>query len=355
MSRFGSQALAELLARLFESVGLPEADARLCGDWLADAEASGVTSHGIGRVTMYLDALRRGKIAAQPAIAVEQSRPGVVMVDGGNGMGVVVGAVAIDRAMAAASATGIAIAAVRHSNHYGAAGYLLQRAAKAGYAALTCSNGSPIMAVWGGADPLLSTNPLAAAFPAAEPRDSLSFDMATSVAAFGRIRQAHRGGEPIPADWAVAPDGSATTDPAEAMRGALLPMGGAKGSALALMVEMLAGVLTGAAIGPSVGNPNDTSAVAADVGHAFIVLDPEAFMPRGQFEDRAAQLGDLVRSSRPAAGVSSVRLPGGGASARRQDAAQHGILLPDQTVELLAKELAVIGLDLPPPIASAII
>jgi len=355
MSRFSSAALVESLARLFESVGLPPGDARLCGDWLTDAEASGVTSHGIARASMYLDALRRGKIAAQPVITVEQSRPGVLLVDGDNGMGPVVGAVAIDRAIASASATGIAMAAVRHSNHYGAAGYLLQRAARAGYAALTCSNGSPIMAVWGGADPVLSTNPLAAAFPAAEAQNALSFDMATSVAAFGRIRQAHRAGESIPADWAVAPDGSATTDPVEAMRGALLPVGGAKGSALALMVEMLAGVLTGAGIGPAVGNPNDTSPEPADVGHAFIVLDPEAFMPRDRFEARAAQLGDLVRGSRPVAGVSSVRLPGGGASARRQEADRHGILLPEQTVELLAKELAAIGLDLPPAIASAII
>lgn len=355
MSRFVPSALAESLARLFESVGLPDADARLCGDWLMDAEASGVTSHGIGRVSMYLDALRRGKIVARPVIAVEQSRPGVLLVDGGNGMGPVVGAVAIDRAMAAASATGIAIAAVRRSNHYGAAGYLLQRAARAGYAALTCSNGSPAMAVWGGAEPLLGTNPLAAVFPAAEARNALSFDMATSVAALGRIRQAHRRGESIPADWAVAPDGATTTDPVEAMRGALMPVGGAKGSALALMVEMLAGVFTGAAIGPAVGNPTDASNAPADVGHAFIILDPEAFMPNSLYEDRAAQLGDLVRGSRPASGVASVRLPGSGASARRHDAVQHGIALSDETAELLAKELAAIGLGLPPPIISEII
>ena len=355
MPEYVSSALAELLARLFESAGLPADDARLCGDWLTDAEASGVASHGIARVSMYLDALRRGKIAARPVITVEQSRPGVLMVDGGNGMGPVVGAVAIDRAMAAASATGIAVAAVRHSNHYGAAGYLLQRAARAGHAAFTCSNGSPVMAVWGGAEPLLGTNPLAAAFPAAESRNALSFDMATSVAAFGRIRQAQRRGEAIPADWAVGPDGAATTDPAEAMRGALLPVGGAKGSALALMVEMLAGVLTGAAIGPAVGNPNDASTAAADVGHAFIVIDPEAFMPRHRYEDRAAQLGDRVRRARPAAGVGAVRLPGSGASARRDAAARHGLALADETAELLAKELAKIGLDLPPPVTSAII
>lgn len=355
MPRYDYAALAGLIARLFESVGLPPADAQLCGDWLADAEASGVSSHGVARVSMYLDALRRGKIAARPVITVEQTRPGVLLVDGGNGMGPVVGAVAIDRAMAAASVAGIAIATVRRSNHYGAAGYLLQRAARAGYAALTCSSGSPVMAVWGGAQPLLGTNPLAAAFPAADARDALAFDMATSVAAFGRIRQAQRQGEAIPADWAVAADGSATTDPAAAMGGALLPFGGAKGSALALLVEMLAGVLSGAAIGPAVGNPNDPSRAPADVGHAFIVLDPEAFLPRAAFEARTAQLGDLVRGSRKASGVDAVRMPGTGASTRRDDANRQGIALPAETLELLEKELRPLGLHLPAPVGSAII
>jgi LDH2 family malate/lactate/ureidoglycolate dehydrogenase len=355
MPGYSYAALADAIARLFEAVGLPPADARLCGDWLTDAEAAGVTSHGIARVSMYLDALRRGKIATRPAITVEQSRPGVLLVDGGNGMGPVVGAVAIDRAMTAASATGIAIATVRRSNHYGAAGYLLRRAARAGYAAFTCSNGSPVMAVWGGAEPLLGTNPLASSFPAAQARDALSFDMATSVAAFGRIRQAQRRGETIPDDWALAADGTATTDPAAAIGGALLPFGGAKGSALALMAEMLAGVLSGAAIGPVVGNPNDVSDAPADVGHAFIVLDPEAFMPRAAYEARVHQLGDLVRGSRPAAGVDAVRMPGGGASARREDAGKRGISLPKETAGLLEKELRSIGLDLPAPIPSAII
>src|SRR5690606_31298254 len=138
------------------------------------------------------------------------------------------------------------------------------------------------------------TNPLAAAFPAAEARNALAFDMATSVAAFGRIREAQRRGDAIPDDWAVAADGAATTDPAEAMRGALLPFGGAKGSARALLVEMLAGVLSGAAIGSAVGNPNAASAAPADVGNAFIVLDPGAFMPNDVFAARTAQLGALV-------------------------------------------------------------
>lgn len=292
MSSYHYPDIVEVLARLFEATGMSRADAELCGDWLADAEASGVTSHGVARVSMYLDALRRGKIAARPRIVVEQPRPGVVLVDGGNGMGAVTGAVAIDHAMAAAATTGIAIATVRRSNHYGAAGYLLRRASIAGFAALTCSNGSPVMAVWGGTEPLLGTNPIAAAFPAAQPRDALAFDMATSVAAFGRIRLAQRNGEAIPNDWAVGRDGSATTDPAVAMQGALLPFGRAKGSALALLVEMLAGVLAGAAIGPSVGNPNDASEAPADVGHAFILIDPRAFMSQDVFEERTAQLGD---------------------------------------------------------------
>ncbi len=347
MAGFAFLKLVEALAALFEAAGLPEADARLCGDWLVDAEASGVSSHGVARVSMYLDALRRGKIAARPSIAIERPRSGVVLVDGGNGMGPVVGAAAIDQAMKAAAETGIAMAVVRRSNHYGAAAYLLRRATRAGYAAFTCSNGSPVMAVHGGADAVISTNPLAAAFPAREARDSLGFDMATSVAAFGKIRQAQREGKPIPDDWAVAPDGATTTDPAEAMRGALLPVGGAKGSALALMVEMLAGVLSGAGIGRLVGNPNDPSPEPNDVGHAFMVMDISAFMPRADYERRAAMLGEMVRGSRPAGGFDAVRLPGPGSADRRERALADGVVLPPAAWEALENECRKLGLPLP--------
>ena len=334
------------LELLFHDAGLPPADARLCADWLTDAEASGVTSHGVARVPMYLGALRRGKIATHPVIEVEQTRAGVVLVDGGNGMGVVAGAVAIDRAMSAAAAAGIAIAAVRRSNHYGAAAYLLKRATAAGYIAFTASNGSAAMAVYGGADPIIGTNPIAAAFPARDPEDALAFDIATSVAAFGKMRQAQREGRSIPVDWAVAPDGSATTDPAAGMKGALLPMSGAKGSALALMVEMLAGVLGGAAIGRAVGNPNDQTPEPTDVGHVFVVIDPAAFMPQDRYEERTHRLGDMVRASRPAAGGAPVRLPGAGAHARRTAAASAGLALSDDVIALLDQELARIGRSL---------
>lgn len=339
-------SLAEALARLFEDAGLPVTDARLCADWLTDAEASGVTSHGVSRAPMYLDALRRGKIAATPIIEIEQTRSGVLLVDGGNGMGVVAGAVAIDRAVKVARETGIAIATVRRSNHYGAAAYLLQRATAAGCIAFTGSNGSAVMAVHGGADAILGTNPIAAAFPAQEPDNALAFDIATSVAAFGKMRQAQREGRDIPADWAVDANGSATTDPAAGMKGALLPMSGAKGSALALTVEMLAGVLSGSAIGRMVGNPNDKSADPNDVGHFFIVMDPGAFMPADTYEARTARLGEMVRASRSAAGSSGVRLPGPGARARRAKAVSAGIELSDDVVALLDKELARIGLSL---------
>lgn len=355
MAKYAISELVVALAQLFEATGLSAADARLCGDWLCDAESSGVSSHGVARVSMYLEALRRGKIAPRPRITVERTRPGTLLVDGGNGMGAVVGAVAIDRAIGAAAETGIAIAAVRHSNHYGAAGYLLRRATDAGFAAFTCSNGSPAMAVWGGADAIVGTNPLAAAFPGAGPQDSLSFDIATSVAAFGRIRAAQREGRPIPGDWAVAPDGRATTDPSEAMRGALLPVGGAKGSALALMVEMLAGVMSGAGIGRSVGNPNDTSPEAADVGHIFVVIDVSAFLPREEYDRRAAVLNAMVRGSRPAAGFDAVRPPGAGAAGRRKIALAGGVDLTPAAVEALEKELRGIGLSLPKPTGYEII
>jgi LDH2 family malate/lactate/ureidoglycolate dehydrogenase len=343
MTEYPVATVAEALELLFQDAGLPPPDARLCADWLTDAEASGVTSHGVSRVPMYLDALRRGKIAAIPKIVVEQTRPGVLLVDGGNGMGVVAGTVALERAISAAAEAGIAIAAVRRSNHYGAAAYLLKRATAAGYIAFTASNGSPAMAVHGGADPIIGTNPMAAAFPAAEPENALAFDIATSVAAFGKMRQAQREGRPIPADWVIAPDGSPTTDPALGMKGALLPMSGAKGSALALMVEMLAGVLSGAAIGTAVGNPNHQSPAPADVGHIFVVIDPGAFLPPRQYESRTRQFGEMVRASRPAGNGPQVRLPGPGAHVRRAAASEAGLRLSDDVVALLDKELQRIG------------
>jgi len=211
------------------------------------------------------------------------------------------------------------------------------------------------MAVHGGADPIVGTNPLAAAFPAKNPEDSMGFDMATSVAAFGKIRLAQRDRQPISADWALAPDGTSTTDPDVAMKGALLPVGGSKGSALALMVEMLAGVLSGAAIAPSVGNPNDLTPEPANVGHAFVVLDVGAFMPRELYEQRVGALGHVVRASRPAAGFEAVRLPGTGASARRERALASGVPLSAAVEEMLGIELQKLGLSLPSPVPHAII
>lgn len=297
------------------------ANARPTARALVAAEADGQAGHGLSRVPSYAMQSRTGKVDGQAAPVVERLAGAALRVDGGFGFAYP----AIDRAIEVlvplVREHGIGIAAVHRSHHFGQAGAHAERLAASGLVALVVGNSPKAMAFWGGRKPMLGTNPLAFAAPLPGGADPLVIDLAMSVAARGKIVAAGKAGKPIPADWAVDADGQPTTDPQAALGGALLPIGGAKGGALALMIEIMAAGLTGSAYGWEASSFFDDKGGPPNMGHVLIALDP-ARLSAGGYEERMATLLAVI-AAEPGA-----RLPGTRRLANRKRAAAQGVVVP---------------------------
>lgn len=293
MTRFAASELTSLTSRALVVLDVPEPDAVIVAESLVEAELEGQPTHGLSRLAFMLDRLRQGLINARPVFRVSGDRPGAAALDADNGLGPVAGVHAMKLAAELARTAGVGLVAVRHSNHLGALGYYLRRASDAGLIGLAFSNTPPAMAPPGTTTPYLGTNPIAAAFPTST--EPVIVDMATSQVARGHILRAARMGEPIPEGWAVDAEGQPTTDPEAAIGGGLLPLGGAKGFALALLVEILSSVLSGAAVGPEVAGTFAASGRESNVGHCFVAIDPDALGPgfRTRMDRLAADLRQL--------------------------------------------------------------
>jgi LDH2 family malate/lactate/ureidoglycolate dehydrogenase len=233
----------------------------------------------------------------------------VILADGDNGLGIIVGVKAMREAIRAAKQHGVALATARNSGHFGAAGYYARLASARGFIGLVCSNAGPAMAPWGSLTPYLGTNPMAFAAPGGL-EDGVTLDMATSQVASGKVNLARLAGRLIPLNWATDSLGRPTDDPATALAGLMQPLGGYKGYGLALMIEILAGVLAGAAIGPHLFDGPSNGRVSHNVGHFFMALDVELFMPLAEFEQRMRQMADEIHQAELAPGAQRVYLPG---------------------------------------------
>ena len=293
-------------------------------DCLVEADLQGVPTHGVARLPFYCSRLRRGLIEPRPALTVVAETSSAALLDAGNGLGPVGGRRALSIAGEKARSSGVGACGVRRSNHLGMLGWYVEAAAREGMVALAFSNAPATMAAPGGRTRLLGTNPLAAGLPAGA-RGPVVVDMATSQVARARITAASARGEPIPSGWAFDLEGRPTTSAAAALAGTVAPLGGAKGFGLALLVEALAGVLTGAGVGPEVTGTVSDSDRASDVGHLFLVFDPSALGV--DFEARMAGLVELVRGSRSADGGEGPRLPGERRRAERERRLECGLEL----------------------------
>ncbi|WP_366653686.1 Ldh family oxidoreductase [Fodinicurvata sp. EGI_FJ10296] len=345
--RFDRAALSDFAAAAFGRYGVPDDQARIVADGLVFADARGIGSHGIVRLPVYASRLEAGVVAADPATSVTKVASGALSVDGGNGLGLAVGTRAADEAVALAGETGIALAAVRNSNHYGAAGFYAERAVAHDTILITASNAPPNMAPWGGKTRFLGTNPLSVGVPAGtEP--PVIIDMATSVVARGKIILADHEGRSIPEGWAIDPDGRPTTDARAALEGAVLPFGGAKGSAISFLLDILCGVLSGAAYGHHLRTLEDLS-TQQDVGHVFIAIRPDVFMPMAAFRQRMDDIIGMLRGVPPAPGTDAVLCPGDVERARERESAETGIALSPDVVAQLETLGHQLGLAVPAP------
>lgn len=289
-----------------------------------------------------MERIRQGVLnpSAQPQL--RQVTPVVAHVDGQNGFGFVTAHAGMAAAIDAARTYGIGMTSVSHSNHFGMSAWVVQQALDADMMSLVFTNSSPALPVWGGRSKLMGVSPIACGAPGGSADKPFILDMAPSVAARGKIYKAKRRGEKIPLDWALDAEGRPTDDPEAALGGVMLPMGGPKGSALSIMMDIFSGVLSGSAYAGHVTNPYDPSK-PADVGHFLVAIKPDLFMSLGDFRERMQYLYDRVVGSDRAAGVERIYFPGEIEQLTQAERERTGIPYVQAEVDALNEEARRVG------------
>jgi LDH2 family malate/lactate/ureidoglycolate dehydrogenase len=318
--------LTEAVRRIFVAEGLSDEAAGRVAESLVEADLAGVSSHGSMLVPMYVERLRSGSVSRREEAEVVHSNGAVTVLDGHHALGQLTGQQAMGLAVERAKEHGVGISVVRRAFHFGRAASYAEQAAEHGCIGFAMSNTRPLMPAVGGAEPVVGNNPLAIVTPT--PDGPMSLDMALSEVALGRIRLAESAGTPIPETWATDKDGNPTTDAAAAVAGMLLPAGGPKGFGLALMVDVLTGVLSGGSSGPDVKGLYSDTSVPNDCAHMFLAIDVAHFGDREGFDERIAALTGFVLGSRPRDGVDAVMLPGQRERERARQQLAGGIRLP---------------------------
>ena len=330
MPRFKPEELRSLVSRLAIADGVPADDAEVFARVLVDADLQGVSTHGVSRLNIYLQRIEKGLIDPKASLGIDRTGGSVLALDAGNGLGQVQAMKALDMLMPLAKQNGIAAATIRNSQHFGALSFYCNRAAEEDMILLAMTNCEPAMSPTGGFQPFFGTNPIATSFPTGKGY-SVKIDMATSIIARGNIIAAQKKEQPISEGWALDPDGEPTTDASQALLGTVLTMAGHKGYAIALMIEVFSGVLSGAAIGPDIGSMYKNMDRKQDVGHFFCLLNIEAFLDVADFKRRMDETIDSIKSSKRRPGVDEILIPGERSSRKAAENEAAGILVSDVT------------------------
>ena len=293
---------------------------------LVTAQASGLPSHGLSRVAMYVSHLQTGRVQGHAMPHILNERPAAVWIDAGNGFAFPACQMAIEQAIPRAQDFGIAIAAITNSHHFGMAAYHLDPVAHAGLVGIVCGNSPAAMPAAGGKRPIFGTNPIAAIFPRGG-HPPVSVDLSLSEVARGKLMVAADKGESIPLGWALDKDGMPTTDPAKGLEGSMLAMGGTKGALLALVVELLVTSLTGAHFGAEADTFFKPEGNQPRLGQVFIVIDPQALGGQTVYNERVEALLSAMLSDE------GVRLPGQRRIQLVESAKQTGLDLPQSVID----------------------
>lgn len=333
--RLDFEPLRTLAAKVYESAGVPLADALLAADTLVQADLWGHQSHGLLRLGWYYARLRSGAMKAVTHTAMAVDAGAVAVLDGGDGLGQVVADRAVDEAVARARAHGVGVVSIRNSNHFGTCMYYTRKGAAQGYVMLLMSNAGPNMAPWGGLKKKIGTNPWSIAAPAGR-HGAMVMDMANSGVARGKIYLANKRRESIPAHWAVDAQGHPTTDPKAALEGFILPMAGHKGYVMGVMVDVLSGVLSGSQFLDGVHGPYDP-VNRSGAGHLMIALNVRAFQPLAEFNTRMETYIESLKDVPVAAGHDQVFYPGEMEMRADRENRAQGLLLPEDTLADLAR------------------
>lgn len=319
--RYSSEHLREFTTSVFTSCKLPEEDARQAADVLIAADLCGISSHGVARLGAYYEMLSRGYVNPRPQVTIVRELQGTATVDGDNGLGLVVGPRANLMAIEKAEAVGSAWVSVRHSNHFGIARYYTLKALSRDLIGWSMTNTPALVAPLWGAERMLGTNPIAVAFPGKE-EPPVVIDMATSAVSFGIVENAIRKSDVIPNGWIIDEDGQESSRPEDVLKGgALLPLGrnrehgGHKGYCLAVMVDLLCGVLSGAGWGPFIPPfphylKQPERSVGKGVGHLFGAMRIDGFIDADEFKQQIDEWVRVFRAAKPAPGTPGPLIPG---------------------------------------------
>ncbi len=336
--------LCGFMARAFIAVAMPEADAQRVAALMTEADLQGSDGHGVIRLAPYLRRIRAGGINLQPSIRVVEERAATALLDGDNAMGHLVMSQAAELAAAKARQCGIAWVGARLSNHAGPASLYARMALPHDMIGLYFAVGNANhLPPWGGLDMLLSTNPIAVAVPSAD-ETPVVLDMATTVAAYGKVKAKAQRGEMMPEGWMIDRQGQPLLDPKRADEGFLLPIGGYKGYGLSLIVGLLAGTLNGAAMGRQVIDFNHDFHSTTNTGQAIAMIDLAAFGDVADFKQRVDVVARSLRASQRMPGVERIWLPGEQSQAKRLAYTRDGIPLSAalrKTLDGVAADLAI--------------
>jgi len=318
MTMIALAELREFASRALQRAGASETMAMMTAAALVDAEAQGLSSHGIARVAQYATHLRNGRADGRAVPVIARERGGAVLIDARCGLAFPACALAVGEAVCRAREFGVSFAAVTNSHHFGVAAWHLAPIAQARMVGLAFGNSPAAMPAAGGRRALFGTNPIAAVFPR-EASPPLTIDLSLSEAARGKVMVAAKEGRPIPLGWAIDAHGQPTTDAKAALQGSMLAMGGTKGAMLALVVELLVTALTGAAMGFEASSFFVDEGNRPRIGQAFVAIDPDALAGNARYFERVETLVTAMLDDE------GVRLPGARRAALAECAAQDGV------------------------------
>ena len=339
----------EFIANALKANKVPAADASVIAQLMVKSDLVGADGHGLFRLPAYIKRIQAGGVNLNPNIHIEREQGATALINGDNALGHLVMNRAVELAIEKVKKHSVCWVGSHYGNHSGAASVYVRKLAEQGYIGIYMAVGNANhMAPWGGIDLLLSTNPIAIAVPSGDAPIVL-LDIATTVAAYGKVKLAAQKGELMPDTWMIDRSGKPITDPNKSSEGSLLPIGGYKGYGLAVMIGLLAGALNNAAVGRSTVDFNASHDLMTNTGQTIIAVDPSAFGDPDQFIARVVELVNDLKASSRLPGVNQIRVPGDGAAKVMSERLQHGIPISTELQEALntcAKESGIAALDL---------
>jgi LDH2 family malate/lactate/ureidoglycolate dehydrogenase len=323
--------LEKAITELLQAMGAEYQEARLVADVLLQADMRGIHTHGCVYIPIIAERIKHGLLNLPTRLKRITDDKAIAVIDGNNGFGQVAATEAMRLCINKAREAGVALVLVRNTNNIGFLGYYATMATVNGMIGICMTNAAPAIAPWGGAEPIFGTNPLSAAVPVAN-SFPIVLDMSSSVVARGKIRNAQRLNKKIPEGWALDATGAPTTDPSEALKGTVQSIAGPKGYGLALIVDILCGLLSGSKYGRDILTFHQPQGPTG-VGATFIAIDIARFMPRDRFETLAFDYARVIRESKKARGADRIFMPGEIEAEKEIIASTQGIEVDSQLVD----------------------